>query len=80
MNYVKVFHALTALLTQRYCITIEGYPVEYLTDVARLAAANNITPENAIKQIADIKTMARVLSEDMKKTLEDVLRRAICTQ
>lgn len=65
---------------ERDCATIDGYSVEYLTDVARLAAANNISAEHAIKQIADIKTMAKVLSEDMKKTLEDALRRAVCTQ
>ena len=65
---------------ERDCATIDGYSVEYLTAVASLAAKNNITPEIAIRQMADIKVMAKVLSEDMKKTLEDALRRAVCTQ
>ena len=60
---------------ERDCVTINGYPVEYLTAVASLAVANIITPEIAIRQMADVKAVSKTIAESMKKIGEDVLRK-----
>ncbi len=57
--------------------TIYGYPIEYLEMIAKAAMEQGISPEVAISVTADVKTMARLISEAieqaMTKTTMDIM-------
>ena len=53
--------------------TIEGYPVEYLVMIARIAASQKITPEDAMKSMLDVEEITKLVFREIKNAQEKAI-------
>ena len=57
--------------------TIYGYPVEYLVMIANVAREQNISPEDAVSITADVKTVAKMITEAIEKAQNEAVIRVM---